>query len=122
MENKLDQLINDIPDRFTVNGQTYTVRLEEEVKLDGKMQLGLASLHVINPNILLALKLGKEPVSKGALLNCYYHELFHVMLTAAGLNDNELKVQSLANIFMQYMMTKEYDPDETRNTPNRDEE
>ncbi len=110
MGSKLDELLTEIPDRFTINGQEYTVNMEEEIKLDSEPHLGLTHLHSIDSKIRLALTLGKDwPCSKGSVLNTYYHELMHVLLTHACIKDDEVKVQSLANIFMQYMMTKEYD-------------
>ena len=118
MENKLDQLINQIPDRFTVNSQTYIVSLEREVNLDGKPQLGIVDLHKVNSQMKIAMTLGEDhPVDKAQILNTYYHELFHVLLTHACIPDEEVVVQSLANLFMQYELGKEYNPDESRMLP-----
>lgn len=110
MKDNLEELIDKIPDNFTINGEKYIVKSYPTLELDGEPRLGLTYLHRVDPEIQLALTLGGKdwPLSKATVLNTYYHELCHVLLTHAGIHDSELRVQSLANVLMQYEMNKEY--------------
>jgi len=101
-----------IPTEFTINNMEYKMIYEDHLihhpdDPDGdERDLGQAHYYV-EPFIKLATHFDElGDIHPMKLLNTYYHELFHVLSESAHLQLSEEVIQSLANVYQQYILSQ----------------
>jgi hypothetical protein len=102
-----------IPDRYTIGGQEYTVIKKEVVRdEDDDPVFGLHSPAeakiTIAENFPVTDTL-KHPFSKDQMVNSFFHEMFHSFNFMMNTEQDETIAQSFANFMCEFLKTAEYD-------------
>jgi hypothetical protein len=102
-----------IPDRYVIGGQDYTVKVKETVQdEDGD---GVFGLHdPITNTISIAKKFHltnnfDHPLTRDQIINSFFHELFHSFNYMMNTEQDETIAQSFANFMCEFLKTAEYD-------------
>jgi hypothetical protein len=102
-----------IPDRYTIGGQEYTVIKKEVVRdEDDDPVFGLhspAEAKITIAENFLTKNTLKHPFSKDQMVNSFFHEMFHSFNFMMNNEQDETIAQSFANFMCEFLKTAEYD-------------
>lgn len=102
----------EIPDRYTIGGQEYTVVKKDIVRdSDDDAVFGLHNPFEAKLSIAegYPTPTGTHPLSKDQIMNSFFHELFHSFNFMTNNEQEEWIAQSFANFMCEFLKTASYD-------------
>lgn len=97
------------PSKFTIACHQITIDICEHIEgSHGNYVYGDWNDAKLTIRIATRIKVDDEDIelSKVQLVNTFYHELTHCFLFFLGMEQNEMLVQSMANLYCEFLNTK----------------